>query len=90
MDRGKATEGQKIAKITPAYNKCGGTQGCHRSRRHEMRVKFFRDSKKHDPYEWFQPKYKRIVSEALKKKESGGDEEGYDPTLPKHRIRFVR
>ncbi|MCP4253513.1 MAG: hypothetical protein GY775_08895 [Candidatus Scalindua sp.] len=89
MDRGKATEGQKIAKITPAYNKCGGTEGCHRSRRHEMRVKFFRDSKKHDDYEWFKPKYQRIMSEVSEKKESG-DEEGFDPTLPKHRIRFVR
>jgi hypothetical protein len=39
---------QKIAKITPAYNKCGGTDGCHRNRRHEMRVKFFRNSKEHD------------------------------------------
>ncbi len=89
MDRGKATEGQKIAKITPAYNKCGGTAGCHRSRRHEMRVKFFRDSKEHDPYEWFKPKYKRIVSEALEKMDSGSGEE-IDLTKPKHNIRFVR
>ena len=70
MDIGKATEGQKIAKITPAYNVCGGTEGCHRSRRHEMRVKFFRENKQHDPYEWFKPKYERIVSEALEKKKS--------------------
>ncbi len=89
MDIGKATEGQKIARITPAYNKCGSTTGCHRSRRHEMRVKFFRDSKEHDPYEWFKPKYKRIVTEALEKKKSGAGEE-IDPTLPKHNIRFVR
>ncbi len=54
-----------------------------------MRVKFFRDSKQHDQYEWFKPKYKRIVTEALEKKESGTGEE-IDPTLPKHRIRFVR
>ncbi len=54
-----------------------------------MRVKFFRDSKEHDPYEWFQPKYKRIVSEALEKKESGTGEK-IDLTLPKHNIRFVR
>jgi hypothetical protein len=89
MDRGKATEGQKLAKITPAYNKCGGTEGCHRSRRHEMRVKFFRNSKEHDPYEWFQPKYKRIVSEALKQGKSGINNET-SSTLPKHNIKFVR
>ena len=53
-----------------------------------MRVKFFRDSKKHDDYEWFNPKYQRIMSEVSEKK--SGDEEGFDPTLPKHRIRFVR
>ena len=90
MDIGKATEGQKIAKITPAYNKCGGTEGCHRSRRHEMRVKFFRDSKKYDDYEWFKPKYQRIMTEVAEKRKSGGDEEGYDPTAPKHNIRFVK
>jgi hypothetical protein len=54
-----------------------------------MRVKFFRDSKKYDDYEWFKPKYKRIVSEALEKKKSGTGEE-IDPTLPKYNIRFVR
>ncbi len=89
MDRGKATEGQKIAKITPAYNQCGGTEGCHRSRRHEMRAKFFRDSKEHDPYEWFKPKYKRIVSEAMEKKQEHAVDE-IDPTLPKYNIKFVK
>jgi hypothetical protein len=89
MDIGKATEGQKIAKITPAYNNCGGTEGCHRSRRHEMRVKFFRNSKEHDPYEWYQPKYKRIVSEALEKRKIGTGEK-INSTLPKHNIKFVR
>jgi len=89
MDRGKATEGQKIAKITPAYNKCGGTEGCHRSRRHEMRVKFFRDSKEHDPYEWFNPKYKRIVSEALEKAK-GVARDDTSSTLPRDNIKFVR
>ncbi len=67
MDIGKASEGQKIAKITPAYNTCGGTEGCHRSRRHSMRVKYFREHKEYDIDEWFKPKYERIVSEALKK-----------------------
>ncbi|MFQ5962783.1 MAG: multiheme c-type cytochrome [Candidatus Scalinduaceae bacterium] len=65
MDVGKALEGQKIARITPAYNVCGSNTGCHRSRRHEMRVKYFREHKKYDPYEWFNPKYKRIVDESL-------------------------
>ncbi|GAX62552.1 intracellular protease/amidase [Candidatus Scalindua japonica] len=89
MDRGQATEGQKIAKITPAYNKCGGTEGCHRSRRHEIRVKFFRESKEHDPYEWFKPKYQRIVSEAEKKRQSDGAEEIYHE-LPKDKTIFVK
>lgn len=71
MDIGKATEGQKIARITPAYNICGSNTGCHRSRRHEKRVKYFRDSKKYDPYKWFQPKYKRIVAESLEMIKSG-------------------
>jgi hypothetical protein len=54
-----------------------------------MRVKFFRDSKEHDPYDWFQPKYKRIVSEALKQGKSGINNET-SSTLPKHNIKFVR
>jgi len=65
MDIGKATEGAKIARITSAYNVCGGTTGCHRTRRHEKRVKYFRDSKEYDPYDWFKPKYKRLVDESL-------------------------
>ncbi len=71
MDVGKALEGQKIARITPAYNVCGSNTGCHRSRRHEMRVKYFRDSEKYDPYKWFQPKYKRLVNESLEKIKAG-------------------
>jgi hypothetical protein len=71
MDIGKALEGQKIARITPAYNVCGSNTGCHRSRRHEKRVKFFRENKEYDPYEWFKPKYKRLVDEALEKIKSG-------------------
>jgi len=71
MDIGKATEGQKIARILPAYNKCGGTEGCHRSRRHEKRVKYFREHKEHDIDEWFNTRYKPIVDEALNKKKSG-------------------
>ncbi len=53
-----------------------------------MRVKFFRDSKKHDDYEWFNPKYKRIMSEVSEKNSGAG--EGFDPTLPKHNIKFVK
>jgi hypothetical protein len=56
-----------------------------------MRVKFFRNSKEHDPYEWFKPKYKRIVSEALEKRKSAtGKGKVIDSTLPKHNIKFVR
>ena len=54
-----------------------------------MRVKFFRDSKEHDDYEWFKPKYKRIVTEALENKKAGASEE-IDTTLPKYNIKFVR
>lgn len=65
MDLGKALEGAKISRITPAYNVCGSNTGCHRSRRHEKRVKYFRENKEYDPYDWFKPKYKRLVDEAL-------------------------
>ena len=54
-----------------------------------MRVKFFRDSKKHDDYEWFQPKYQRIMSEVSEKRKVGV-EKGNDPMLPKNNIKFVR
>ncbi|ODS34785.1 MAG: putative cytochrome c [Candidatus Scalindua rubra] len=65
MDLGRALDGAKIARITPAYNVCGSNTGCHRSRRHEKRVKYFRENKELDPYEWFKPKYKRLVDEFL-------------------------
>ena len=56
-----------------------------------MRAKFFRNSKEHDPYEWYQPKYKRIVTEALEKeKRKSGTGEVTGTTLPKHNIKFVR
>ncbi|KKN00731.1 hypothetical protein LCGC14_1134860 [marine sediment metagenome] len=67
MEIGKASEGQKIAKVgtygTP-YNACGP---CHHSRGHEMRLEFFQIRAVSD--EWFFPQhttpYKTSLSEKV-------------------------
>ena len=55
MEIGKASEGQKIAKVGTygsSYNVCGP---CHHSRGHEMRLEFFQA--KGAPEEWFFPQH---------------------------------
>ena len=55
MEIGKASEGQKIAKLGTygtSYNACGP---CHDSRGHEMRLEFFQAKGASD--EWFFPQY---------------------------------
>jgi hypothetical protein len=67
MEIGKASEGQKIAKVGTygtSYNVCGP---CHDSRGHNMRVEFFRVRAISD--EWFFPQhttpYKTNLSEKI-------------------------
>ncbi len=56
MEIGKASEGQKIAKVGTygtSYNVCGP---CHHSRGHEMRLEFFQQAKGTSD-EWFFPQH---------------------------------